>query len=63
MSPTKQRSAARRPRKIYTPLDEAELKAVDKFGFRNEIRDRSQAIRRLIKLGVLASKRNVEARR
>jgi hypothetical protein len=57
------RRAARRPRKIYTPLDEVELRAVDKFSFRNEIRDRSQAIRRLIKIGLLASKRNVEARR
>jgi hypothetical protein len=57
MAFTKQRGAARPPRKIYTGLDEAELRAVDKFGFRNQIRDRSQAIRRLIKIAVVASRR------
>ena len=58
------RRAARRPtQKIYTPLDEVELREVDKFAFRNGIRDRSKGIRQLIKIGVRASKQNVEARR
>jgi hypothetical protein len=55
-STAKHRSPRRATQKIYIPLDDVELRQIDKFSYDNGLRFRSKAIRRLIKIGVRASK-------
>jgi hypothetical protein len=49
-------------RKIYTPFNDTEIEAIDRFGFDRRIRERSATIRELVKIGLL-EKRAGEARR
>jgi hypothetical protein len=44
--------------RITQMMSEAEVKAIDDWSFANRIRNRSEAIRRLIELGLQAAKAN-----